>query len=75
VRHRGPSGERLKGQTGDLPPQGVEPGSPESQAGALPRELFRQLIMLFETIHDMLTTKIIINKNSINATVDAISSK
>jgi hypothetical protein len=30
-------------QTLRLPPPGIEPGSPESQAGTLPKELSRQL--------------------------------
>ena len=31
-------------QTLSLPPTGIEPGSPASQAGTLPKELSRQLI-------------------------------
>ncbi len=31
-------------QTLSLPPMGIEPGSPASQAGTLPKELSRQLI-------------------------------
>jgi hypothetical protein len=33
-------------QTLSLPPPGIEPGSPVSQAGTLPKELSRQLILV-----------------------------
>ncbi len=32
-------------QTLSLPPPGIEPGSPASQVGTLPKELSRQLIL------------------------------
>jgi hypothetical protein len=34
-----------RGQTLSLPPPGMEPGSPTSQAGTLPKELSKQLIL------------------------------
>ena len=35
-----------RGHALSLPPPGIEPGLPASQAGTLPKELSRQLIML-----------------------------
>ncbi len=34
-----------RGHALSLPPPGIEPGSPVSQAGTLPKELSRQLIL------------------------------
>jgi hypothetical protein len=42
--HLYPLREHPGGQTFSLPPPGIEPGSPTSQAGTLPKELSRQLV-------------------------------
>ncbi len=38
-------------QTLSLPPPGIEPGSPESQVGTLPKELSGQLVMIRNVLH------------------------